>query len=966
VPRIEEVQFVNWGSLRPDPVPLLPDGVNVATGPNGSGKTCFLDAIKLLLGITGFAPGRTSARYIFDGGPNGAPAERAWLRATFANPVTAADGARLFAPAGGGCEDAERVSVVCLVTADERRYRVLPGLVRWGQPIESDLGDFADANPAEEWLGPRLYDELLDRTGVTQALRAVLALPQGAIDRIVEERPAGMLRKLLELAGERDTYETLHAGRDRWEGAQAAYLAAMEQHNAELDRLATLDRLAVRHREWSGLREQLDHLRLVARPAAEHRDLADQVEAERANQDRQGRAVTGDQATLAALAEQVPRLQAAVRERSDQAAMLERQLDEAEAALRSLDLRTAAMDAKEAEARAAAARTHGLAGGRGKQQAEADAVAAEAALAAALARRGAVATALARREAEVAALREGRVPPPPEVDAFRDRLRAAGIEATLVADVVDLNDGGADEAARMRAEAALGDALWGLMVPSDAYRDATALAVETGYRGAVVRAGAGDPTGALAEVVAPVELGLLLERADAWSAHDAKQAHGLASRGQAAVAPDGMRYGDSLTRRQAPELPVLGRLAREARLSAARVEVSRLTQEVEELDARMLELRAAWQRASWVLEAVREAPAGHDGPASRDGTLREARALRPSLADRPVQLRRELREAAERLGAAGAELAMARKREANVEARLARSLPRLTEQQHRVARLEAELANRSLTPEQRLVVEAGALPATESLRHDMDWLAAQIADARFSPEARDTGVLGKRAARAGAVREADRVALERKHDMEALEAGLEESRHRYEERVRRVVRGLSDEFARICRIARTDGELRLVAGDRPEEYGADVLVAHRTGERKRSYRDASHSGGQRAKIAILLLLATMGSAGRADLLLMDEHIAHLDSTNIDHLAELMRALNERVQFVLATPTNAEALRLSWCDLQLAFLPRFPGQPYNPPIRILSRLGSGDLAARYPVGELAAPRPGGAGRPEQAP
>jgi DNA repair exonuclease SbcCD ATPase subunit len=72
MPRIEEVQLVHWGSLRPDPIPLLIDGINVATGPNGSGKTCFLDGIKLLLGVTSFAPGRSSHRYIFDGGPRSA------------------------------------------------------------------------------------------------------------------------------------------------------------------------------------------------------------------------------------------------------------------------------------------------------------------------------------------------------------------------------------------------------------------------------------------------------------------------------------------------------------------------------------------------------------------------------------------------------------------------------------------------------------------------------------------------------------------------------------------------------------------------------------------------------------------------------------------------------------------------------------------------------------------------------
>src|SRR5205809_182424 len=50
MPQIEQLQVVHWGPLRPDPIEFTREGINVATGPNGSGKTCLLDAAKLILG----------------------------------------------------------------------------------------------------------------------------------------------------------------------------------------------------------------------------------------------------------------------------------------------------------------------------------------------------------------------------------------------------------------------------------------------------------------------------------------------------------------------------------------------------------------------------------------------------------------------------------------------------------------------------------------------------------------------------------------------------------------------------------------------------------------------------------------------------------------------------------------------------------------------------------------------------
>jgi len=955
MPRIEEVQLVHWGSLRPDPIPLLVDGINVATGPNGSGKTCFLDGIKLLLGVTSFAPGRSSHRYIFDGGPGGTPAERAFLRATFTNPVLPGLGERLFAAADERLADAERVSVVCLVTTDSRRYLVLPGLHRWGfeRPLADDLEAFLAANPEPEWLGPRRYDELLDRTGITQALREVLALPQGAIDRTMDEQPPGLLVKLLELTGERVLLDEVEAQRGRAGEARNAYLEAVEAARVEQDQLGALAGQAAHHLEWAGLRERLDLLRDLARPAAEHRDVAVRVEAARGERDAAAERIAADRRDLEELTARVPALEATTGALAGQAAGLADRLAETRDARAALETRLAATEARAEEAQATAVRLAGLAGERTTEQAATEVQAAESSLAAVLARRQELRSTMADLQARMAVLAGGGVPVPAEVTAFRERLAAAGIEASVVAEVLELADEAAGDAARVRAEAALGDALWALLVPSHAYRQATALAVEAGYRWGIARGGAGDPRAALTAVLGPVEAGLLLERTDAQAAHDAAQAHGLAGRGLAAVAPDGMRYGDAVSRLEAPTQPVLGRRGRELHLFGLKTEAARLGEELDALEAAIAELRGAWQRAMHVLDAVHRLGDLQGRVAEAEQARERAGADRPELVERERALAGELRELDGALGAANAELALARQRQNETEARLAARLPELAELDGRLAGLETELAGRPLAAEQRALLEAGDLPGTESIVRDLDWLGGQVEDEeRFPAEVRDPELVTGRERQAEAVEEANQLAERRKRELDEQLERVEAARRGFEEEVREVVQRLSGEFARICQTAGAEGELRLLAGDRPEEYGVDVLVAHRAGERRRSYRDAAHSGGQRATIAILLLLATMGTAEAADLLIMDEHIAHLDSTNIDHVAALMHALADRVQFVLATPTNAESLRLSWCDLQLAFLPRDPGRAYSPPIRLLSRLGVGDLEDRG-VGDLSA-------------
>jgi hypothetical protein len=523
-----------------------------------------------------------------------------------------------------------------------------------------------------------------------------------------------------------------------------------------------------------------------------------------------------------------------------------------------------------------------------------------------------------------------------------ERYKIAGL---LAAEVLDLKDGDASD--RVRAEAALGDALWAVIVPPDRYAEACAAALESGHRWPIAKAGIGRPRGVLAAVAGPEVCGSLLTSSDSAPATSAQEALGYAATGLEAVAPDGMRYGPVLSRLQAPERPVLGRRAREARITELRLEVRQLSSEATTLEQQLSNLHQILRRARDVLDAVEElGPLEEALHQVREG-LAQAERQRAPLAERQTALVEEVSEHGQAAGAAGEAATTAEREERRLEAHLPSAEQELEQLRRIIKRQERELAAQALSPPQRAALETSDLPSVDRLERDRKRLEEEIGDlARFPEDVRDELIVDQRDKHRQTVADAEGLLTGRQEALDDQQMQVDEARRRYDDHVRAVVRLLNDEFARICEAAGVDGEVRLIPGERPDEFGFDVLVAHRRGERRRSYRDASHSGGQRTKIAILLLLAATGLGGAADLLVMDEHNAHLDSTNIDHIAGLMASLCDRVQFLLAAPTNAEAGRLGWCDLQLAFLPRKDGEPFSPSVRLLSRMGTEDLERRF--------------------
>jgi chromosome segregation ATPase len=252
--------------------------------------------------------------------------------------------------------------------------------------------------------------------------------------------------------------------------------------------------------------------------------------------------------------------------------------------------------------------------------------------------------------------------------------------------------------------------------------------------------------------------------------------------------------------------------------------------------------------------------------------------------------------------------------------------------ERRVSGLETDLAARALTTDQEAL---GELPTIDALQHELELVMARLEG--FSDEERSELVLAERAEQAEIVTEIEELLADKKELLDQVEVEVATAKERYDGHVRETVHALARCFRDVCVQAGMEGELALAPSSIEGESALDVRVAHQPGEPKRSYKSGKHSGGEKAKISLLLLLAAMSVEGAADLLIMDEHSAHLDSRNIDAVAELMEALKSRVQFLLATPTNAEAGRLTWCDEQLAFFPRRPGDDYAPPIRLFTRL-----------------------------
>lgn len=192
--RFKSLEVVHWDFWERVNIPFEGKIITIV-GTNGSGKTTLLDALRTLLCID-CSSGRDYKRYVRR---NSQPF--AWLRAVVSN-QRGKSGARMFFPILD-----ESVTLVCRIQKKggdwERHYQIAEGDVS----IESLTDD-------KNWLGVKEYQRQLEGAGLSQSIRHVLALEQGATDKLCDKKPTEILKLVFDAYGEQEILDNYQSAKN--------------------------------------------------------------------------------------------------------------------------------------------------------------------------------------------------------------------------------------------------------------------------------------------------------------------------------------------------------------------------------------------------------------------------------------------------------------------------------------------------------------------------------------------------------------------------------------------------------------------------------------------------------------------------------------------------------------------------------------------------------------------------------
>ncbi len=256
------IELMNWAFWPAMKLPIDQKTIMI-TGPNGSGKTTFLDAMRTLLRVPRLSSNRRFTDYLNNN------VEIAAIKAVVGNTVNGSR-KRAFETLG---LDSEVVTLAVILKNKsgrwERRFAVLPGDCSMEHLRKLKIS---------ELVQPNNYSRIMHEAGCSDSLLRVLALEQGQTDKLCEKSPRDLLELLLDVHGDKEIINRYKQARDNYRQARVQFNQIGVRLAQEEAKLMISQQRADEYKRYHQLRTELQDYENKLIPQSEYKAAQENIQ----------------------------------------------------------------------------------------------------------------------------------------------------------------------------------------------------------------------------------------------------------------------------------------------------------------------------------------------------------------------------------------------------------------------------------------------------------------------------------------------------------------------------------------------------------------------------------------------------------------------------------------------------------------------------------------------------------------